>query len=426
MSQVGEVGDNNAALVEFITRFKNAKLDWDGENIADLLWLAKYLDAPPGKDTETAQSEKEKHKSQTTTSNIISAPPERKLPLEPEINLYPASSQTEQQPTKEKTPTPGIPFKTPTAPALRQTLAIGRSLRPLMRKVDSYTQTALDEEATAEQTAERRFCTTIMKPVRERWLEVALVIEETPSTFIWEETIREFKLLLEQQGAFRSVRTWYLQTSQPDKLPLLAQRPSPGSKPSPRSYKELIDAAGRRLILLVSDCISPAWWQGQIQQKCLQLWAQNGPVAIVQPLPGKLWGRTALSAGLSVNLEAMKPGAFNEQLLLRDVPIWEDPIGEDSQSKDGLKLPIITLQPASLEKWSRMVAGFGDSQATGIWFDPGWQRQAAPQSSDLTAEQLVKRFNTTASETARDLGALMSLTFHGIFERGIWLASITC
>ena len=35
-----------------------------------------------------------------------------------------------------------------------------------MRKVDSYTQQMLDEEATAEQTAEQQFCMTVVRPAK--------------------------------------------------------------------------------------------------------------------------------------------------------------------------------------------------------------------------------------------------------------------
>ena len=400
-----QIREDAEPLVELITRFKRAKIDWDGENIADLLWLAKYVDASPSKESKTTETDPKSQKTRVKFPPITAPPPREPSSAEPAINLYrddPQESEETQQNEKETTSS-GIPFKTPTAPALRQTLEIGRSLRPLMRKVDSYSQTELDETATAEQTAEHRFCTTVMRPVRERWLEVALVVEQTPSTFIWEDTIREFRQLLEQQGAFRSIKTWYLQSSGSKGLSLFAQKPSDQTNPSARSYKELIDTAGRRLILLVSDCISPAWWQGQIQEDCLQLWAQNGLVAVVQLLPGKLWGRTALSKGLGVKFEAMNPGMVNQYLIPREIPIWEDP-----QSTAGLKLPVITLLPTSLQQWSRMVAGFGDSWATGIWFDQGWPKQPTPKSSSLTAEQLVKRFNTTASDTARHLAELIS------------------
>ena len=43
---------------------------------------------------------------------------------------------------------------------------------------------------------------------------------------------------------------------------------------TPHSLKELIDSRGRRLILLISDCISDSWRNGDIQFS-LQLWTKK-------------------------------------------------------------------------------------------------------------------------------------------------------
>jgi hypothetical protein len=156
-----------AVLAELIARLRAAEIDWDAENIADLVWLSRYMEGSGvQRPTVSSQSSSETPlRRQTDTS--APAPP----PPEPEIGLYAGESQTR---TRTSSPAKrGIPFQAPTAPALRKTLAIGRALRPLMRKVDSYTQQVLDEGATAEQTAEQRFCMTVVQPAKERWLEVA-------------------------------------------------------------------------------------------------------------------------------------------------------------------------------------------------------------------------------------------------------------
>jgi hypothetical protein len=190
---------------------------------------------------------------------------------------------------------------------------------------------------------------------------------------------------------------------------LLAHRPGSQSQ-KPRNLKELVDPAGRRLIWVVSDCISPAWQQGMIQSECLPLWAKHGPVAIMQLLPSRLWGRTTLRSGVTVKLSGLTPGAANQSLVLHDVPIWFNHPASESQTR-GLKLPIVTLEPASLALWAQMVAGFGEHQAPGVWFDEGWQewQQDEPVSPTLPgAESLVQRFNTTASLPARQLAAFHS------------------
>ncbi|MEM7769095.1 MAG: formylglycine-generating enzyme family protein [Cyanobacteria bacterium P01_A01_bin.37] len=395
---------SSGGLRELIACLRRAEIDWDAENIADLVWLSRYMDGETMQPSPSSSSSSQPLRRQTDPSRPAPPLPPSPPPPSSEIGLYSGNSQS--QPTKPTPDTGGIPFQVPTAPALRKTLAIGRALRPFMRKVDSYTQQVLDEEATAEQTAEQRFCMTVVRPAKERWLEVALVIEDSAASFLWRETIRDFKQVLERQGAFRSITVWHLQTSQGD-IKLFATPPSDDAVQPSRSAKELIDASGRRLILLVSDCISSAWRIGTLHRSCLELWAAHGPVAIVQLLPGHLWSRTVLSAGLDVQLRAWIPGVTNQQLLFQ-----EPPIGAEQGQSGGLRLPVITLEPNSLTQWAKMVSGWGESWAAGIWFDDGWQDLQPHQVSSaepLSSEQLVKRFTSTASALAKRLAGLMAL-----------------
>lgn len=418
--------DPSDLLVQLITRLHQAQIDWDAENIADVLWFARLFErsqiisntdsinitnalrsSQPVEElapiTDSTQPNNESNPIETVKDPPTPSPPST-------LSLY-----GQEQPAQPRQSAKGLPFQTPTAPALRQTLSIGRSLRPLMRKVNSYRRTVLDEEATAEQTAERQFCMTVVKPDKEHWLEVALVIEHTPASFIWQETLQALQQLLERQGAFRSVRVWHLQTAQTPaahpgesrgEIQLLTHRPSSRFQ-TPRSFKELVDPSGRRLILVVSDCISAAWQTGLIHDRCLDLWAKHNPISIMQLLPERLWGRTALRSGVPVKLSSLTPGAINTGWILHEVPVWSN-----SQTDRGLKLPIVTLEPESLALWAKMMAGFGENRTAGVWFDEGWRdwiEETSIQSGDLSAEQLVYRFNTTASLLARKLAILMSI-----------------
>ena len=403
--------DFSSNLATVIARLKNAGIDWDGENIADLLWLANYIDVPELAAAKVPEAEADNE--DIVEVEIDNTPPTP--PSAPEFSLYSQAPQQTQTP-KAQAPQNGIPFQTPTAPALRKTLELGRSLRPLMRRVDSYTQTVLDEEATAEQTAERQFCMTMVQPARERWLELALVIEDSASSFLWRDTIRDFQQILERQGAFRTVTVWYLQTSMSGSILLYAKRPIPESMPRPRDPKGLIDASGRRLILVISDCISPAWQRGRLQTGYLDLWAKHGPVAILQMLPSRMWSRTALETGLQTTFSTRGPGGTNTQLV--------DPLPKEFHRDYGLelKLPVITLEPSSITQWARVLAGFGDTQTTGIWYlldelvddfdeqeSVGAEAVPATQGEPDYPEQLVDRFSQTASQTARELASLMAL-----------------
>ena len=393
-------GDLHSDLVRLIQRLNRAEIDWDAENIADWLWFARYLDGfDESEDISGAVEDSSVVVTEIASEEPVMPPPDG-------LGLYSPPPSTVEK-TAKTTKKKGIPFQTPTAPALRRTLAIGRSLRPLMRKVDSYTQKVLDEDATAEQTAEQRFCMTVVKPEAERWLEVALVVEDSASSFLWQEVIRDFKQVLERQGAFRTVNIWYLQTSAEGDVALYARRPSREDKQQPRRPKELIDPAGRRLILLASDCISQAWRSEALYKSYLQPWFEHGLLTIVQMLPSHFWKRTALSGALNVQLGSQSPGVLNQQLMMMEVPL-----GATSKPNRGIKIPVVTLDPVSLNPWGRMVAGFGESWASGVWFDEGWQSVAPSDSpttaNSLSAEKLVQRFNTTASPMARRLAGLMA------------------
>ncbi|MFM6779943.1 MAG: formylglycine-generating enzyme family protein, partial [Dolichospermum sp.] len=88
-------------------------------------------------------------------------------------------------------------------------------------------------------------------------------VEENHATVVWEETINEFRKLMERHGAFRNVYTWSLRINDGQPQFFHEQRKATKKQRS-RSPKELLEPNGRRLILLISDCISSLWWDGEI------------------------------------------------------------------------------------------------------------------------------------------------------------------
>ena len=394
------------------------------EEIADILWLAMQMGAAESaseSDQPNLPSELLLAENEIPVDTSISPinPPTTSANA-PQASLYPSpppasqstsspSSQPSYTPSSQPKPTrysPPIPFETPAAPALRNPLALARAIRPLMRKVASRTETILDEEATARQIAEKNIWTPVLEPAPERWLELALVIEETSSLPIWQETITEFKKLLERHGAFRDVRTWRLNADPDGSLYLLLGQGSTTLNQRPRSPKELLDPAGRRLIILVSDCTSQIWRIGNIQN-LLHLWANQNPVAVLQLLPERLWIRSALGTGFSVQFSAFTPGVPNSKLVIEDLPPWQE-----VNLATALPLPVITLEPKPLAQWARVVAGTGGMRTAGVLFDPALVAAMAEEmeqtSSPLSASELVKRFRETASPMARRLAGLMA------------------
>ena len=161
-----------------------------------------------------------------------------------------------------------LPIKVANPPSLRNPLALARSLRPLMQKVPSGRVEGLDEQATAQQIAEAGIWQPIVKPILEPWLEIALVADESASMLIWRQTVLEFRKLLRNYGAFRDVQLWGLHCEGES----LCLRPGIGSdalhQPT-RQPEELLDPSGRRLILLITDCVS-SYWQEEALIKTLK------------------------------------------------------------------------------------------------------------------------------------------------------------
>jgi hypothetical protein len=103
-----------------------------------------------------------------------------------------------------------------------------------MRKVPSPTEKILDEEATVRRIADEEVWMLILKPAPQRWLELALVVEQTSSTAIWKQTINELQQLVKHHGAFRDVRTWGLKITEA-KTQIFAQNRTGNFDSKPRS-----------------------------------------------------------------------------------------------------------------------------------------------------------------------------------------------
>lgn len=105
-----------------------------------------------------------------------------------------------------------------------------RALRPLRRPVPSSRERELDENATADLVADTGVLDLALRPRRERWLDVALVVDDGLSMQVWRELSRELGALLQSAGIFRRVRSYGLDTRHPDG-PYLSHRPfaAPGT-----------------------------------------------------------------------------------------------------------------------------------------------------------------------------------------------------
>jgi formylglycine-generating enzyme required for sulfatase activity len=394
-------------------------LELSAEEIADTLWLALQIE----------ESQPELSVRAGLRENPPQPPLKRGEPeILPEISTYPsepeetASSQPPDEPkagiyprnSQESLVGSGLSLRVPDAPSLREPLTLARALKPLMRRMPSGSTLVLDEAATTQQIAETGLWLPVLKPTLEPWLDLELVVDEGISMQIWRHTIGELERLLKNYGIFRDVRVWGLiaNDSETSDLPDLVQiRRGIGAtakNQSPRSPAELIDPSGRRLILVVSDCVSPQWRDGKLTTT-LELWAKQGSMAIVQMLPKWLWKRTALGRASEVRLQGLNPGEFNQKLIAKGVSLWDE-----LEETRGVKVPVFTLEPDRVATWAQMLSGKGSTWTSGYIFklDP----LPARQGKDLfnldversSAEQRVQAFRVTASPMARKLAGLLA------------------
>ncbi len=390
------------------------------EEIADMLWLADRLEGPTD--------------SEEPIDNESDAPEDfgqAETELEPDRSSEVASisnvSETTRQKASDKlfvssTRSSAKPLMIPAAAALRQPLKLARSLRALARKIESRTQEVIDEEATAIAIAEKNPVGIVSRPAKERWLDLELIVEHSRVAALWEQTSKEFIELLECLGAFRTVRVWTLRTytdKEGKYEPRLTSgiRESEGKGTRVGKPKELVDSSGRRLVMLLSDCISPLWRQGLIHN-WLADWGRNGPMVIIQWFPAAYWARTGLKSGDEVWLSALYPGIPSNRLTRQYIGLnpeeWVE-LSERTFKTQSFVVPVASLESDDLVNWSRVVAGFGGVQVQGRRFELSldgvqWRGPAKIlRQLPSSGTERVRLFLETASELAKELVRLMSL-----------------
>ncbi len=139
----------------------------------------------------------------------------------------------------------------------------------------------------------------------------------------------------------------------------------------------------------------------------LKLWSQSSPLAILQMLPEWLWLKTGLGLGAKVTLFSDEPGLTNSRLKFRDVLIWENVFREQNR----LPIPVFTLEPFSVERWSSVVVGRSDTKVAGFILTPDTKEELESEAElNLTPEEIVRRFRNNASLLAQELAELLAAT----------------
>jgi GUN4-like/AAA-like domain len=400
-------------MIDSLIAGLSKELELSAEEIADTIWLALQIQESPSESTATenfdsSQSPLKREESAREvlpeTQDEISNSEERDRVQsldEPKAGIYPRKQN-------ETLLNSGLSFKVPDAPSLREPLTLARALKPLMRRIPSGTTLVFDEAATTQRIADEGLWLPVLRPTLEPWFDLELVVDEAISMQIWRPTVRELERLLKNYGIFRDVRVWGLIADENEQLQIRRGIGATTKNRSPRSPAELIDPSGRRLVLVVSDCVSSLWRNGKLTTT-LELWAKQGSMAIVQMLPKWLWKRTALGRASEVCLQGLNPGEFNQKLIAKEVSLWDD-----LEEMRGVKVPVFTLEPDKVANWAQMLSGKGNIWTSGYVF----KLDAIPVSKgrellninygQLSAEQRVQAFRVTASPMARKLAGLLA------------------
>ncbi|NYJ32872.1 tetratricopeptide repeat protein [Nocardiopsis aegyptia] len=301
--------------------------------------------------------------------------------------------------------------------ALPNGLAVARALRPLKRRFPQGREVVLDAEATVQAYVHTQDLTPVLSVLPERWFHLDLVVDQSPSMQVWQDVAGELLTLLQQLGAFRTVRWWKLDAR--SDAPVLCDPSGVTLHPD-----RLRDPHSRRLVAVFSDCVADGWYAPQIW-RALRSWGRSTATVLLNPLPPRLWPHTGLD-GTVVPLTATEPGARSADLGFT-IPVALRMLAamSGSESDDWLPCPVVDLSPASLGAWAGTLMAMDTGGCEGVLLPPegrlsdpdddeydslepdGSEPDGFAQTSP-TAQQLVRAFRHVASPCAHRLAVLCS------------------
>ena len=419
--------DNSSAKPDrfgkLLETLNQSELAMDSYELADMCWL--LLNSPqieePTEDNSEQQLTQILNPEKGNSRKAISP---KKPPVTTLNDSESGNNQEDLEDNKEQTEEPQgelsalqppgktagdvLTFPVDNPNDLGRSLGLARALKALLKRVPAQSRPeVLDEIETVESYAatNKAVLAPIFKPVLEPWLEIALVVDGNASLNIWHQTIKDLILFLRNYGIFSDVRVWKL-VERENKLKLYkGLEVEHGIVSTP---KELLNPNGRRIVIVLSDCVADYWHNGKIYS-LLQQWQQTNPLAILQMLPEWLWLKTGLAEGAKVTFFNDRPGVKNTQLRIKDILLWED-VFDDPKA---INLPVFTLQAKSLEQWSALVAGYSDKKVGGFVFSAQnlaeyYSEENVETEIESDPQEIVLSFRNNSSPLAQELAELLA------------------
>ena len=296
---------------------------------------------------------------------------------------------------------PTLDVRVPGAPSLPASLEIARALRPLRRRLPSPGGDVIAEAETAQQIADRGFWLPVLRPRTERWLDLALVFDDSPTMAPWRSVALDLERLLRASGAFRETHVYHL-TSAGGQTQLFRGFPWRRASSQPLRPGVLVDPRGRRLILICTDAVSDGWYDGSVAELLLR-WSSAGMISLLSPLPDTLWHRTALGSALHVPLRRphVSPFAPVRLAIGGTLPLPQATL---------VPVPVVSLDPEPLRRWARFLGRSACTWPAGFLLDPRGVATPAAAAADgeSSGEDRVDGFLQTSSPAACRLACLLA------------------
>ncbi|WP_410632070.1 FxSxx-COOH system tetratricopeptide repeat protein [Amycolatopsis sp. cmx-4-83] len=385
-----------------------AELSWS--EVGDAVWLAMAIgDSAPRAHPEFESPDPAVEEDER--AHGFPEPPEEPAgPVTPPLGRPPDRIVTALAKSTEILGASGAAVSGPVG-FLPEAAAIIRALRSLKRTRPSRHEedVVLDEELTAEDAVQDDLWLPRTKPAMVRGLDLTVVVDSSPSMALWQPTVTAFLTLLRQLGAFRSIQVRLLETGKraDDGVPGPVLRGGTPGAPE-RQPAELLDPSGRRLLVVLTDGMGESWHQDSVAPLLAQ-WGRTMPVAVVQVLPQRLWGR----AGPQLHQARLTtPGPFrpNRRYGLELPDAWltgEDP---ETAGAGAVPIPVVELDPRWLGWWARTISRAQPDPVQAVVL----LARAQPQPAEawdgpvLSAQDQVKHFHGVASPPAFRLATLLA------------------
>lgn len=408
-------------LEELIGKLRQGGLDLTPEDVADALWLAGRLGGGPARDAPGPAADAPVHPPGAVPPVPQPAAPAAARPG-PEPGPLPGhreASSADPVPLHTRTTNPDaprpsaegtpavFPVRAPAAGALPGLLGLEKALRTLGRYRTGSVRgqdERIDEEATADRAAASGILLPVTRPGRRRRCDVQLLMDTGPAMAVWGQLVEELRQACQQSGAFASVRVHQLYAGHAgdSAVPLVGTTAGPGRHTRLRPADELHDPTGRCVTFVISDCVGPLWQSGSAQ-RLLHGWPRTSPLAVVQPLPPRLWGRTALPAEPGVLVRGAEVGG--RLVFVPDDEPWEEP------AVDARPVPVLQPTPDAFEAFARLLAGTGPTseRAWAAVTGPGTAPPPAPAAARPPSDdELLRAFRAGASPGALRLAVYLA------------------